>query len=106
MIADVTVKTIRDEATGEVVQTFSYKPVNAKDALDSLARTFGMFRDKVEHEHHHKVQALFEFVARNPERSETVAILDKRHKRGHTIDGQAKKIKSGTKVGKHDPSLG
>jgi phage terminase small subunit len=92
MIADVTVKTTRDEATGEIVQTFSYKPVNAKDALDSLARTFGMFRDKVEHEHSHKVQALFEFVARAPEKSETVAMLDKRHGRGRTIEGEARVV--------------
>ena len=92
MVADVVVKTTRDEATGEIVQTFSYKPFNAKDALDSLARTFGMFRDKVEHEHSHRVRALFEFVAKSPERSETVAMLDKKHGRGVTVEGKATEV--------------
>ena len=93
MVADVVLKTTRDKATGEITQTFSYKPFNAKDALDSLARTFGMFRDKVEHEHSHKINALFEFVARNPERSETVAMLDKRYGRDKTvINGTAKTV--------------
>ena len=93
MIADVAVKTTRDEATGEIVQTFSYKNFNAKDALDSLARTFGMFRDKVEHEHSHRIEALFEFVARHPERSETVAMLDDRYGRKNTVvNGTAKTV--------------
>lgn len=84
MIADVSIRTTkRTDADGveRTHQQYTYKLVNTKDALDSLSRTFGMFRDRVEHEHHHKITQLFEFVAANPENSETVAMLDKRYKR-------------------------
>ena len=91
MIADVSIRTrtTKDEHGAERThQQFSYKLVNIKDSLDSLSRTFGMFRDKIEHEHHHKITQLFEFVAANPENSETVAMLDKKYKGGTTIDGE------------------
>ena len=95
MIADVsirsTVHTLEDGS--EVVrQQYSYKLVNTKDALDSLSRTFGMFRDKIEHEHHHKITQLFEFVAANPENSETVAMLDAKYKGRALIDGKTGQI--------------
>lgn len=93
MIADVSIRTytVRDPATGEEMerQQFSYKLVNKKDALDSLSRTSGIFRDGVEHEHHHNITQLFKFVAANPENSETVAMLDKKYRKGMTINGQA-----------------
>ena len=92
MIADVTIRTTTrtDPATGEQHehQQYAYKLVNTKDTLDSLSRTFGMFRDRVEHEHHHKITQLFEFVAANPENSETVAMLDAKYKAGTVIDGE------------------
>jgi len=91
MIADVSIRTrtVMDEQGVERVhQQFSYKLVNIKDSLDSLSRTFGMFRDRVEHEHHHKITQLFEFVAANPENSETVAMLDAKYKAGTVIDGE------------------
>jgi len=93
MVADVTLHNKLDRATGEVIaQAFRYKTHNVKDSLDSLARTQGMFRDRVEHEHSHRVRALFEFVAKVPERSETVAMLDAKHGRGTTIEGEASEI--------------
>ena len=93
MVADVTLHNKLDRATGEVIaQAFRYKTHNVKDSLDSLARTQGMFRDRVEHEHSHRVRALFEFVAKVPERSETVAMLDAKHGRGTTIEGEATEI--------------
>ena len=100
MVADVsihnTIGTV--PATGErgvVAQAFRYKTHNIKDSLDSLARTMGLFRDRVEHEHTHRVRALFEFVAKSPERSETVAMLDAKHGRGDTIDGEATEVRTG-----------
>jgi hypothetical protein len=99
MIADVSIRTTTHTVMGadgvatEVErQQFSYKLVNVKDSLDSLSRTFGLFRDKVEHEHHHKITQLFSFVAANPLNSETVAMLDAKHKGGVTIDGSAERI--------------
>ncbi len=93
MVADVTLHNKLDRATGEVIaQAFRYKTHNIKDSLDSLARTQGMFRDRVEHEHSHRVRALFEFVAKAPEKSETVAMLDAKHGRGDTIEGEATEI--------------
>lgn len=95
LVADVSIRNVVDRATGQVVeQVFTYRTHNVKDALDSLARTQGMFRDRVEHEHTGKVRALFEFVARVPERSETVAMLDAKHGRGKTIEGEAVTIPS------------
>jgi phage terminase small subunit len=97
MIADVSIRTYTkpDPETGEdrQYQQFSYKLINGKDALDSLSRTFGMFRDKIEHEHHHKIAALFQFVSANPENSETVAMLDKKYHKGTQIEGHAEPIK-------------
>ena len=90
MIADVHIRTtVRKDSEGvdRTYQQFSYKLVNVKDSLDSLSRTFGMFRDRIEHEHTHKITQLFQFVAANPENSETVAMLDKKYK-GVTIDGE------------------
>ncbi len=96
MIADVSIRTrtTTDPATGEqrTHQQYSYKLVNTKDALDSLSRTFGMFRDKIEHEHHHKITQLFEYVAANPENSETVAMLDAKYKGRALIDGKTGQI--------------
>jgi phage terminase small subunit len=95
MIADVSIRTrtVEDEqGVKRTHQQFSYKLVNVKDSLDSLSRTFGMFRDKVEHEHHHKITQLFEFVAANPANSETVAMLDAKHRKGSTIDGHTGEI--------------
>ncbi len=89
MVQDETLRTVTDQNTGEKEQVFDYKLVNKKDCLDALARTQGMFRDRVEHEHRHRVRALFEFVAKSPERSETVAMLDKKHGRGVTVEGEA-----------------
>lgn len=84
LVQDVSIQT-RSERTdsGErkVTQSFTYKLVGRKDALDSLARTFGMFRDRVEHEHRHKIEGLFAFIAKHPEQSETVAMLNARHGR-------------------------
>lgn len=95
MVADVTLHNKLDRATGAVIaQAFRYKTHNVKDSLDSLARTQGMFRDRVEHEHSHRVRALFEFVAKVPERSETVAMLDAKHGRGDTIEGEATEIQT------------
>lgn len=91
MIADVSIRTrtVKDEQGVERThQQYSYKLVNTKDALDSLSRTFGMFRDRIEHEHHHKITALFEFVAANPENSETVAMLDAKYKGRALIEGE------------------
>jgi phage terminase small subunit len=100
MIADVSIRTsthtVLDPDTGEASevqrQQFSYKLVNIKDSLDSLSRTFGLFRDRVEHEHTHKITQLFAFVAANPNQSETVAMLDAKHKGGTTIDGSARRL--------------
>ena len=95
MIADVSIRntthTLPDgsEATH---QQFSYKLVNVKDSLDSLSRTFGLFRDKIEHEHHHKITQLFSFVAANPENSETVTMLDAKQRTGVLIDGNAERV--------------
>jgi phage terminase small subunit len=94
MIADVSIRTSTHTLPdGSEVQRqqFSYKLVNVKDSLDSLSRTFGMFRDKIEHEHHHKISQLFNFVAANPENSETVAMLDKKHGRS-VIEGRAQRV--------------
>ena len=93
MIADVRIRnTTHTQADGtEVVrQQYSYKLINTKDSLDSLSRTFGLFRDKIEHEHTHKITQLFQFVQENPANSETVAMLDAKTKaqRGITIEGQ------------------
>lgn len=92
MISDVSIRTYTkpDPVTGEdrQYQQFSYKLVNVKDSLDSLSRTFGLFRDKIEHEHTHKITQLFQFVQANPRNSETVAMLDAKHK-GVTIQGEA-----------------
>lgn len=74
----------------ELRQDFKYKILNKKDSLDSLARTFGLFRDRVEHEHSHRVKHLFAFIAKHPAESETVAWLNKRH--GRTIEGEAVRI--------------
>jgi hypothetical protein len=84
----------KDEYGNEVLtQTFGYKVLSNKDSLDSLARTFGMFRDRVEHEHKHKIDALFQFIASTPETSETVSILNKRYGReGHVIEGESTRI--------------
>jgi phage terminase small subunit len=95
MIADVSIRTTThtlDDGSTVERQQFSYKLVNMKDSLDSLSRTFGLFRDKVEHEHHHKITQLFAFVAANPSNSETVAMLDAKHRKGATIDGSAETI--------------
>ena len=93
MIADVSIRnTVHTQADGtEVVrQQYSYKLINTKDSLDSLSRTFGLFRDRVEHEHTHKITQLFQFVQDNPQNSETVAMLDAKTKaqRGTLIEGQ------------------
>ena len=91
LIQDVTIhtKTVRTAEGGqEVVQSFRYKLATRKEALDSLARINGMFRDKVEHEHRHKIQALFKFIASTPETSETVAILNHRYGRGTMMEGE------------------
>ena len=96
MISDVSIRTtthtVLDPDTGMPIevqrQQYTYKLVNVKDSLDSLSRTFGLFRDRIEHEHHHKITQLFEFVAANPENSETVAMLDAKYKGGTTIDGE------------------
>jgi len=91
MIADVSIRTTThtlDDGTEVQRQQFSYKLVNIKDSLDSLSRTFGLFRDKVEHEHHHKITQLFQFVQANPENSETVAMLDAKYKGGALIQGE------------------
>jgi phage terminase small subunit len=91
MIADVSIRTrttTDEHGVERTHQQYSYKLVNTKDALDSLSRTFGMFRDRIEHEHHHKITQLFEFVAANPENSETVAMLDAKYKAGTMIDGE------------------
>jgi phage terminase small subunit len=87
--ATIHTKTIKS-ANGEqeVVQSFEYKLATRKEALDSLARINGMFRDKVEHEHRHKIDAMFEFIAKHPEQNETVAMLNARHGRGATIEGK------------------
>ena len=91
LIQDVSIhtKTTRT-AEGEqtVVQSFSYKLATRKEALDSLARVNGMFRDKVDHEHKHQIDAMFAFIAKHPETSETVAILNHRYGRGTTIEGE------------------
>jgi phage terminase small subunit len=77
----------------QTYQTFRYKLLSNKDSLDSLARTHGMFRDKIEHEHQHKIDALFQFIASTPETSETVAMLNKRYGReGHVIEGESTRI--------------
>jgi len=99
MVADISIHNTMGTvpATGErgvVAQAFRYKTHNIKDSLDSLARTMGLFRDRVEHEHSHRVRALFEFVAKAPERSETVAMLDAKHGRGDTIDGEATTVRT------------
>lgn len=91
MISDVAIRTrttTDSEGVERTHQQFTYKLVNVKDALDSLSRTFGLFRDKIEHEHHHKITALFEYVAANPASSETVAMLDAKYKGKALIDGQ------------------
>lgn len=82
------------KVTGRVLkgQEFRYKVLSNKDSLDSLARTFGMFRDRVEHEHKHRIDAVFEFIAKSPETSETVARMNRRH--GRVIEGEAKEVKS------------
>ena len=83
MIADVSIRTTTHtlpDGTEVQRQQYAYKLVNVKDSLDSLSRTFGLFRDRIEHEHHHKITQLFEFVAANPENSETVAMLDAKYK--------------------------
>ena len=99
MIADVSIRTRtkRDPHTGieREYQQFSYKLINVKDSLDSLSRTFGMFRDKVEHEHTHKITQLFAFVAANPENSETVTMLDAKHRAGTLIEGKAERVGGG-----------
>jgi hypothetical protein len=76
----------RETKDGKVTQRFKYKTVGRKDALDSLARTHGMFRDRVEHEHTHRVKELFEFVARHPERGDMVARLARQQ--GRVIDAK------------------
>lgn len=91
MIADVAIRTrtsTDSEGVTHTHQQFTYKLVNVKDALDSLSRTFGLFRDRVEHEHTHKITALFEFVAANPINSETVAMLDSKYKGRALIEGK------------------
>jgi phage terminase small subunit len=88
LIQDVRVNTHieKDEDGNETVrQTFHYKLLNTKEPLDSLARTHGMFRDRMTHEHTHKIDALFQFIASTPETSETVAILNKRYGRREAI---------------------
>lgn len=88
----VTTRVEKDEDGNESVrQTFEYKLLNTKEPLDSLARTHGMFRDRVEHEHRHKVEHLFKFIAEHPETSETVAILNHRYGRGTMIEGKGGK---------------
>ena len=87
--ASIQTKTIKSpNGDAEVVQTFTYKTATRKEALDSLARINGMFRDKVEHEHRHKIQALFKFIASTPETSETVAILNHKYGRRTIIEGE------------------
>lgn len=95
LIQDVRVatRTEKDEYGSETIeQSFAYKVLANKDALDSLARTHGMFRDKVEHDHTHKVDALFQFIAATPQTSETVAILNHRYGRNVGIEGEAKLV--------------
>ena len=95
MISDVSIRTTKrvgPDGIEREYQQFSYKLVNVKDSLDSLSRTFGMFRDRVEHEHTHKITELFTFVQANPENSETVAMLDAKYKRGNTVDSTAVEI--------------
>ena len=103
LIQDVTIqtKTIKS-ANGEeeVVQSFTYKLATRKEALDSLARINGMFRDKIEHEYHHRVKHLFAFIAKHPEQSETVAWLNQKH--GRTIEGEAKRISHNAPDSDHD----
>lgn len=67
------------------VQTFEYTLHDQKAALDSMARVFGMNRDKVEHEHTHRIEAMFKFIAENPQTSETLARINARQQ-GVTID--------------------
>jgi hypothetical protein len=77
--------------TETVSQEFRYKVLSNKDSLDSLARTFGMFRDRVEHEHRHKIDAVFEFIAKSPETSETVSWLNAKHGR-NVIEGESREV--------------
>lgn len=91
---DVTERVVGSGAAARVEQRFKYKLANRKEALDALARINGQFRDRVEHEHTHKVRALFEFVARTPETSETVAILNAK-----------RRARSGTQVGTRGVTL-
>ncbi len=86
IIQTKTVKTADGEQV--TVQSFTYKVSTRKESLDSLARINGMFRDKVEHEHRHKIQALFKYIASTPETSETVAILNHKYGRGTLIEGE------------------
>ncbi len=91
MIADVSIRTTTHtlpDGTEVQRQQYAYKLVNVKDSLDSLSRTFGLFRDRVEHEHHHKITQLFEYVAANPANSETVAMLDAKYKGRALIEGE------------------
>jgi phage terminase small subunit len=74
-VADLKVKTYKDRATGELRQSFEYRFEDRSRARDSLARIAGMFRDRVEVEHSGQMQALFQFVASNPQTSETSARL-------------------------------
>ena len=91
LIQDVSIQTKTTKSGDgkqEVVQSFTYKLATRKEALDSLARINGMFRDKVEHEHRHKIDAMFAFIAKHPEQNETVAMLNARHGLGTTIEGK------------------
>ena len=59
-------------------QVFEYKLYNAKEALDSLGRVFGIFKDRVQLEEREKVRDLFDAIAAQPERGNTIARLNAR----------------------------
>lgn len=61
-------------------QVFEYKLYNAKEALDSLGRVFGMFKDRVQVEERERVRNLFDEIAAHPENGNTIAMLDARRK--------------------------
>ena len=65
-----------DKKTG--LERFSYEFHNQKDAMDSLARVFGMFRDRTVHEID-GLDELFEFVAASAVTSNTIQRLRQRN---------------------------
>ena len=62
-------------------QVLEYKLYNAKEALDSLGRVFGLFKDRVQLEEREKVKSLFEEIAAHPEKGNTIAMLNARERR-------------------------